>query len=167
MLKRDPQGTAGQLQRLGQLSHDALGEIKLLISELRPTITPGGLAPALRSFIAEQRFPGDLKVVLAVDGDEALEPHEDQVLFRIAHESLNNAAKHARAGQADVRLRLTETPSLEIEDKGQGFDPERVRSGAGLGLKSMAEQAAEIGWNLAVITAPGKGTLIRVEKKPA
>jgi len=166
MLKRDPQEVEAQLRRLGQLSQDALSEIKVLISELRPLVTAGGLAPALHSFITDQHLPGNLKVVFSVDGDKALDPKEEQVLFRITRESLNNAAKHSQAGEAEIRLHLTEMPSLEVEDKGLGFDLEQVKSGTGLGLKSMAEQAGEIGWNMNVISAPGKGTIVRVQKKP-
>jgi signal transduction histidine kinase len=166
MLKRDPQEVEAQLRRLGQLSQNALSEIKVLISELRPLVTAGGLAPALHSFITDQHLPGNLKVVFSVDGDKALDPKEEQVLFRITRESLNNAAKHSQAGEAEIRLHLTEMPSLEVEDKGLGFDLEQVKSGTGLGLKSMAEQAGEIGWNMNVISAPGKGTIVRVQKKP-
>jgi signal transduction histidine kinase len=165
MLKSDPQGVEAQLQRIGQLSQSALSEMKVLISELRPVVAHGGLPAALRSFIDKQHFPGNLKVVLYVDGDKTLAPGEEQVLFRIARESLNNAAKYARTGQAEARLHLTKTPSMEIEDKGLGFDWESVRSGPGVGLKSMAEQAAEIGWNMTIISAPGKGSLVRVERK--
>ena len=141
--------------------------MKLLISELRPVVNAGGLGPTLRSFITEQQNPNDLKLLIHVDGDKALEPKEEQILFCIARESLNNAAKHVGTGQAEVRLHLTERPSLEIEDKGRGFDLEQVKFGKGLGLRIMAEQAAEIGWNIVVISAPGKGMVVRVEKKPA
>jgi signal transduction histidine kinase len=166
MLKRDPQQVEAQLQRLGQLSQNALTEIKLLISELRPAVTPGWLTPALHNLITDQHLPGNLKVAFNVDGDKSLDPKEEQVLFRIARESLNNAAKHAHIDQAEVRLHLTEAPSLEIEDKGIGFELEKVKFGAGLGLKSMAEQAGEIGWDMRVNSAPGRGTIVRVEKKP-
>jgi NarL family two-component system sensor histidine kinase LiaS len=53
---------------------------------------------------------------------------------------------------------------MEIEDRGQGFDLERARSSGHVGLSSMRERAAEIGWNLRIITTPGAGTRIRVEK---
>jgi signal transduction histidine kinase len=57
---------------------------------------------------------------------------------------------------------------MEIEDRGRGFDLQQARdsgrAGSRVGLVSMQERAAEIGWNLQVVTAPGAGTRIRAEK---
>ena len=51
---------------------------------------------------------------------------------------------------------------LEIGDDGRGFDPQRVRAGR-FGLESMRSRAGEIGADLVVISAPGRGTVVRVE----
>ena len=34
----------------------------------------------------------------------------------------------------------------------------------GIGLTSMRERATEIGWTLTLITAPGEGTVVRVDR---
>ena len=52
-----------------------------------------------------------------------------------------------------MRLRLRRPFRLEVEDQGRGFDPGQS-GGAGLGLTSMKERAAEIGWSLTVTSAP-------------
>jgi signal transduction histidine kinase len=88
-------------------------------------------------------------------------------LFRIAQEALNNVAKHARTDRAWVRLCLDEPPWMEIEDCGCGFDVESGQERGGVGLKSMRERAAEIGWKVEVVSHPGSGTRIRVEKRSA
>jgi signal transduction histidine kinase len=51
---------------------------------------------------------------------------------------------------------------VEIVDDGRGFDPEAVRSGH-FGLESMRSRADEIGADLHIISAPGRGTVVRVE----
>ena len=103
---------------------------------------------------------------LEVDGNQTLQPAEEQGLFRIAQEALNNIVKHAGVSQARIRLNLDEPPWIEIEDHGQGFDLQKARGSNRVGLVSMHERAAEIGWELEVNTSPGAGTRIRVQKKP-
>jgi signal transduction histidine kinase len=165
LLDRDPGQASAQLDRLHQLSQSALAEMRVLISELRPDkVTEGGLVAALRRHLADHRVSESLAVTLEVEGDQPLSSAEEQGLFRIAQEALNNIVKHAQASQAHIELHLTEPLCLEIEDQGQGFDLERARDSGHVGLSSMGERAAEIGWNLRIITAPGAGTCIRVEK---
>jgi signal transduction histidine kinase len=163
-----PDKVAAHLERLNQLSRSALGEIQVLISELGMESVPGeGLAGMLRRHLAGSRLPPELVVTLDVSGGgQPLTPAEEQGLFRIAEEALNNIAKHAQAAQASLRLHLEEPFWMEIEDHGQGFDPGRAPSGEHMGLRNMHGRAAEIGWQLQVTSAPGAGTLIRVEKAP-
>lgn len=167
LLDRDPGRVGAQLDRLGELAHSALAELRALISELRPaTVAEGGLIAALRRYLAEGHLPESLAVDLEVEGDPLarLAPAEEQGLFRIAQEALNNIVKHARASQAHIRLHLAVPYWMAIQDTGQGFDLQQARNSGGLGLTGMAERAAEIGWCLQVITSPGTGTRVRVEK---
>ena len=164
MLKSNAGGVETQLQRIGQLSQSALSEMKLLISELHPSIVPGGLASALRNLITEQQLPGNLEVALAVSGEEKLSEAEEEALYYIIREALNNISKHARTGKARISLELTEAPRVEVSDAGRGFDAGQAGSGQGMGLKTMAERAAEIRWQLKVSSGRNKGTLVVLEK---
>jgi signal transduction histidine kinase len=163
--RRDPNQAHAQLDRLNQLAQSALAEMRVLISELRPDkMAEGGLAAALRRHLAQRHLPESLAVSLQVEGGQSLSSAEEQGLFRIAQEALNNIVKHAQASEAHIQLHLIEPQWMEIQDHGQGFDLERVRNSGRVGLVSMSERAAEIGWNLRITTAPGAGTCIRVEK---
>jgi two-component system sensor histidine kinase NreB len=51
---------------------------------------------------------------------------------------------------------------LEVRDDGSGFEPKEADRGGGLGLRGMRERVRAIGGTLAVESAPGKGTAIRV-----
>jgi signal transduction histidine kinase len=167
LLDRDPQQVATQLERLNQLAKSALSEMQLLISELRPEkITQGGLVSALRRHLEDSHLPETLLVTIEAEGDGKLAPAEEQSLFRIAQEALNNIVKHAQASQAQVRLHLDEPYWMEIDDQGQGFDLQKAQISGRVGLNSMRERAAEIGWELQIITSPGAGTRIRIEKTP-
>jgi signal transduction histidine kinase len=169
LLDRDPSRLTAQLDRLTQLAQGALSEMHVLISELRPEkVAEGGLAAALRRHLADRPLPENLSVSLEVEGDPLarLPPAEEQGLFRITQEALNNIVKHAQASQACIRLHLAKPPWwIEISDQGQGFDLQQAHNGGRVGLVSMRERAAEIGWDLQITTSPGAGTRIRVDKR--
>jgi signal transduction histidine kinase len=169
LLERDPGRVAGQLDHLNQLAQSALSEMRVLIAELRPEpVAEGGLAAALRQHLFSRSLPEGLSVSLDVEGDQSLKPAEEQGLFRIVQEAVNNVMKHSGASQAVIRLHQTEPFWIEVEDNGQGFDLKSAqtgsRPGGQVGLSGMQERAAEIGWDLRVLTSPGTGTRIQVRK---
>ena len=167
LFERDPMRVRDQLERLSQLVRSALAEMQALISTLKPEgTTMLGLIPALRRHLADIRIAENLSVSLLVEGEHSLTIAEEQALLGIAQEALNNILKHAQTGQAEVRLHLAEPCWMEVADQGLGFDLQQARDSGKMGLISMQERAGEIGWDLQVITSPGAGTCIRVEKAP-
>jgi len=167
LLDRDPDRVEAQLDRLSQLAGNALAEMQLLITELRPDEPDrAGLTATVRRYLADRRFLESTAIALEVQGEESLSPSEEQNLFHIIQEALNNIVKHARASKAQVRLHLCAPMWIEIEDWGQGFDLQQAQHNDRVGLVSMRERAVEVGWNLHIRTAPGAGTCIRVEKLP-
>jgi signal transduction histidine kinase len=84
-------------------------------------------------------------------------------LMRVLQEALSNAWIHSAA--ANVRIRLTagdRRARLEIEDDGRGFDLATVPD-TRLGTVIMRERMAAVGGNLAIHSAPGRGTLVVAE----
>jgi signal transduction histidine kinase len=76
---------------------------------------------------------------------------------------LRNIAKHARA--KEVRVALTGGGgeiALAVEDAGDGFELEEVKSKGGLGLVSMDERVRFVGGTFSIRSKPGKGTLVEV-----
>jgi signal transduction histidine kinase len=166
LLDRDPGRVKEQLGHLSDLARGALAEMQTLIAELRPEgAAPAGLAASLRQHVAGRQLPDGLTVSVEVQGDRRLAPAEELALFRISQEALNNVVKHAHAARACVSLHLADPLWIEIEDDGRGFDLAQAGQSHGIGLSSMRERAAEIGWKLRVTSAPGAGTHIRVEKE--
>ena len=166
LLERDLTRVGAHLDRLNQLSHSALAEIRVLISELNPDSSAHeDLFSTLRKHLVSSRLPENLSVSLNVEGYHQLDPEEEKNLFHIAEEALNNIMKHAHTSEASIRLHLSEPPWMEIEDHGQGFDLQQAQERAGVGLSSMQERAAEIGWDFQISSSAGTGTCIRVEKR--
>ncbi len=164
LLDRDRKQVETQLDRLNQLAQSALAEMQTLISKLAPE-KQGGVVAALQQHLDERRRLDDLAVTLEVEGSQALSTAEEQSLFRIVQEALNNVVKHAGVKQATVRVHLDGQPWLEVEDKGIGFDPQRFVESGRVGLMSMHERAVGIGWILQVDSSPGKGTRVQVRKR--
>jgi len=138
----------------------------LLLYELRPLRPPlleeHGLASALRARLQSVETRAGLKVALECEGDTRLNADQEQELYRLAQEALNNVVKHARATGVRVRLDLSGNPSvLEVCHDGSGFEPSAVDR-AGYGLRGMHERAERLGATLQVVSAPGAGTRVSV-----
>jgi signal transduction histidine kinase/ligand-binding sensor domain-containing protein len=156
---------AENVQKLRRTAREALGEMRLLIFELRPPILEEeGLLAALEMRLEAVEGRAGLQTALHVEGEGRLPPDIEQGLYRIALEALNNALKHARARSITVSLHLKpEVTILEVVDDGVGFEPAAVRERGGMGLRGMAERAEEMGGQLSIDSELGTGTTIRLE----
>ena len=131
LLDVDLEAAREQIDRLRQLSQEALEELRYLILELRPPeLERDGLATTLRKHVEVLRRvqSGGREIELELDGVPPAETSRDRELLRIAQEALQNAIRHSgatrivlRLGTADGRL------VLEVADDGNGFDPQAPR----------------------------------------
>ncbi|GEM_PF-4994783 len=150
-------------ERLQESARQALKETRLLLYELQPS-GPGRSVDLLRDLetrlaMVEHRAGVEAQVILDGEFDHCPQAwHEN--LFWIAIEALNNALKHAQAGQVQVILRPTpQRMSLEVVDDGNGFNPNREYIG-GLGLPNMRDRAGLLGGTLDIFSSPDKGTRV-------
>jgi signal transduction histidine kinase len=165
LLERDRKQVADQLARLYQLARSAISEMQVLISELNPIDDKEeSLDAAIQRHLTNGHMPRGLKVTLEAEGEGALQSKEVKALFRIVQEALNNVIKHAKTDDVSIHLHLTDPFWIEVVDHGRGFDPKHVGHDRGIGLAGMQERAEEIGWELKVTSAPGKGTTVHVAK---
>jgi signal transduction histidine kinase len=166
LLDRDPAAAREQLTKLQTLAQEARDELRSLVFELRPPdLERDGLCGALRKHVEVLRRLQSVEIELDLDARIKREPARDRELLRIAQEALHNSLRHARAQHLAVRLRRQNGRLLlEIEDDGVGFDPaaSTLRS-THLGLTSMEERAQRLGARLEVRSAPGAGTIVRLE----
>src|SRR5712692_600316 len=81
-------------------TQEALGEMRLLLFELRPLLLQEhGLAAALRARLQAVETRAGLVAEFDCQGEERLAPEKEQELYRLAQEALNNVLKHAHAGR--------------------------------------------------------------------
>ena len=162
------EGAEPQLdQALEQLNLTVTG-LRRLIADLRPAaLDELGIKPALEALVTRLATIGELEASL--DARLAYEerrtatrlvPPVEETAYRLVQEALNNAIKHAHAGQAEVTLLEDEhVVTITVTDDGRGFDPERLTDG--FGLVGMRERVALVGGTLDIRSAPGQGTTIR------
>jgi signal transduction histidine kinase len=155
-----------QMKRLADLGQQALGEMRLMVHELRPPVLEQqGLAGALQQRLdaVEGRAGVAARLLLPEGAEERLPDEVEEALYRIALEALNNALKHANACAVTVRLCADNGGvELEISDDGDGFDPATV-SGGGLGLSTMRERVEQLGGVLTISSTVEEGTTVRVK----
>jgi two-component system sensor histidine kinase UhpB len=146
------------------LANQAMTELLSLARQLRPTALDDlGLAAAIGGQV-EQLARGEIEAQLAVDGDFSdLGDDAQLVVYRVAQEALNNAARHSDAEHVEVRLRRSEDGGvvLEVTDDGRGFAFDE--SERGLGIGGMRERALLVGGELTIESRPGAGTTVRLE----
>jgi two-component system sensor histidine kinase UhpB len=113
----------------------------------------------LCSRMAEQ---SGLRIARDFAGDIPSLPAETElVVYRIAQESLTNAARHANATEARVSLAESDgAVVLRVTDDGDGLPADLPRNTAG--LAGMRERALLVGAALEVSSAPGRGTEVEL-----
>jgi signal transduction histidine kinase len=137
--------------------------------DLRPAVLDDlGLIPAMESFIAGFTAETGLPVQLSAwSGAEKRDGTVRTALFRVMQEALRNAAHHAHATQAWVRIANRRgTLRMEITDDGKGFKPDTAflaRANTRLGLLGMRERVEMVGGTFSIESTPAVATTIRVD----
>ena len=153
-----------QVQKLLELADQTMQVVRDAVSSLRPGALDAGIAAALEWLTAEFSRGTEIGYSLSVP-DETLPLAEERAiaLFRIVQESLTNVARHARARHVSVTLeRAGNDCLLQVRDDGCGFDPVATRKRS-FGLAGMKERMLMLGGKIDIVSAPGKGTTIKVE----
>jgi len=156
---------ADHLREIRRTAQESLGEMRLLIFELRsPMLKREGLVAALQARLEAVEGRVGLETEFKTNGESQLSAQVEEGLYRVAQEALNNALKHAHANRVAVCLHQDKkTVILEIADDGIGFDPIAAQKRGRFGLRGMKERATRLGGKLTVQSRPGKGTKVRVE----
>jgi signal transduction histidine kinase len=155
VLAQDLRATAGTLR-------DTIGGLRTLLVDIYPaTLETAGLLDVLRDLAGTLRARG-IEVDLELpETDPGLGPESDRLVFRIAHECLENVKRHAAASRASLHLRRDHDGAvLEVADDGVGFDAATVLANppeGHFGLRVLADLASQAGAGLEVSSAPDAG----------
>ncbi|HET8954529.1 MAG TPA: sensor histidine kinase [Solirubrobacterales bacterium] len=159
-----PPELEGEIAETKALANQAMTELLSLARQLRPTALDDlGLAAAIGGQV-EQLGRGEIEARLETEGDfSALGDDAQLVVYRVAQEALNNAARHSGAARVEVRLRRVADGDvvLEVADDGRGFAFDESESGLGIG--GMRERALLVGAELTIESRPSAGTTVRLD----
>ena len=157
LVARSPQRAPAVLHGVKTAVDDTIDTLSALSRGIYPrTLADHGLAAALSGAAA-----GPLRLHVIVEGVDRMRSDLETALYFCALEALQNAAKHAGATAATVRVRRTAGGvELVVADDGSGFSPAAV--GPGSGLANMTDRAESVGGRIRVDSAPGRGAVIAV-----
>ena len=158
------QELAAELRSLQSQVVQVSQEVRRLSHGLHPSVIEDfGLSIALEEFCDEAgkaqgidvRFEGPV-----ADSDLSLEAASS--LYRVAQESVQNAAKHAGATEVRVELSRDERRfQLLVSDNGTGFDADERGPKIGLGMASMKERMRMVNGEVSITSRAGVGTEVR------
>jgi FixJ family two-component response regulator len=98
-------------------------------------------------------------------GQQPLNPHIQQEIYRIGREALLNAFCHSGAKRVEVELEYADQNlQMRVRDNGTGIDPYVLRNGreGHWGLAGMRERAERIGGFLKISSNPSNGTEVQL-----
>ena len=150
-----------QARAIERISEEALRDMQVLLTELRPASLDGaGLAPALQEICAAYHDRLGVTVDASLD-DVTVPPPVEHALLRITQEACTNAVRHGNARRLAVSMtRQDGHVELAVRDTGTGFDPAAPHAGSGLG--HIRDRVAELGGTVDIDSAPGRGTALTV-----
>jgi signal transduction histidine kinase len=168
-LRKLSSGSAANVQEildnLFQETNEAIGNVQRLLSDLRPAILEHlGLAETIKWKATELEERTGIRCLVSLGSDDPDLSREEKIaLFRIVQESLTNVARHSGASEARIELSSAgDWDELTIRDNGTGMSEVDLEDPRSYGLQGMRERARFFGGQLDIVSAPGKGTAVRV-----
>lgn len=133
-----------------------------LYPEARKTI---GLRSALEKVISSFDKPQEFfQLSMEVSGEIPVDI--ENALMRIVYEASSNSIFHGEATGVEISIAGDKDQiELVIKDNGCGFSPKdaiaRIKEERKVGIRSMFDNVKTLGGNLQILSAPGKGTVVK------
>jgi PAS domain S-box-containing protein len=151
------------LQRASDLARQSLNEARRSVHALRPeALERVNFWEALKGIIKNTAAGTPIRTKVKLRGKlPQLRLDWQENLVRIGQEALTNTLKYAHADTFETRLVCHANKlRLEFQDDGDGFNIQDQHDG--VGLTGMHERVAQMGGELKITSARGKGTKITV-----
>lgn len=163
----DPDRVKGRIRDLREQTEQWLHETRETVWDIRsPSLDDRHFLEALRDTAEKIAKGKPVHLEISVAGNaRPLPPNLAGQLLRIAREALRNAIAHSGARVIKLQVAYVDPNMLRIMvvDNGRGFDLEQGSlKMKHWGLAAMQERGRQIGAELKIDTAPGKGTKIEI-----
>ena len=150
---------------LGVRLRTAMASLRTAMSEIYPSEHAVADVPAAIGACMERLDPRVTRR-LVIDPHAVVRPEFRWLTIKVTQEALWNAVVHGRADSVTVGLyRDGDHVVLIVHDDGVGFVPDLTSPSRGdhLGLTLLDDMATAAGSTLAIDSAPGAGTTVRLE----
>ncbi len=160
-----PEAQAEIVGRVDKMLKEAIEKSRGLSHDLSPAVLHmNDLAEVLQWLVSRVRAQYGLTVQVDVSGVETLQSEALTLfLFRAAQEMLFNVVKHARVGEAAIRVRrIRRCVCLSVSDQGRGFDPQELKDTSGFGLLGIRERIELLDDRMKIKSAKGRGSRFHI-----
>ena len=144
--------------------------IRRIIGRLSPLVLQElGLIAAVRKEAKDLAKSSGVKARVTVSAEFGRLPGiVETAVYRVVQEALHNVAQHASATSVNIEMRRDgDSVCLLVEDDGVGMVAKPKAGRQTFGLVGMRERIGNIGGNMKVTSARGKGTRIEVNAPTA
>ncbi len=170
LVTKQPAQVPDELKKLEDLARNTTKDMRHMLFVLRPLVLETqGLRAALNQLADKMMEMHKQAVSVRVDAqiESVLDRQQQDVIFYISEEAVNNARKHAEAQIISVSVTGESGMAvLEVADNGKGFNVDAVSGNyetrGSLGMINMRERAEMLDGTLSISSAPGKGTKITI-----
>lgn len=164
LLLPDQHLAIGRLEQVRGILNETIRDIRNFISGLEPeALQQQSFTQAVNMLLKTMQSIRPLQTTVEIDDAFARSLSLPQRVhaLQIVREAVSNALRHGEAAHVSVTLRSDSgSAEFEIADNGRGFDTAVL--GNGHGLANLAERARELGAELVVQSAAGKGTRVKL-----
>jgi two-component system sensor histidine kinase UhpB len=146
----NPEEMRERIEDAQEAARSSLDEVRRIAQSLRPGVLDDlGLVSALTAYAASFERRSAIRVVRRFEPSlPPLTPEAELAVYRIAQESLTNAARHAEATEVELTLERSQAGVLlRIADDGKGLNGTRPDGG---GVRGMRERAILVGADFAL-----------------
>ncbi len=144
---------------------ECYADVRELLVHFRTRTQDEDIEEALRATLSKFEHQTGVDTALAMSGQGLpLAPDVQIQVLHIVQEALSNVRKHAGARHVQLRVQRHPCWRFEVQDDGEGFDPEAVPPDSlHVGLGIMRERAQRIGAHLSLQSNAGGGTSVILE----
>jgi signal transduction histidine kinase len=141
--------------------------IRQMVGDLRrSSIGTAGLCPTIELLAQQLETAGSPRITLDL-ADVGGSKLTQLLIYQVAREAMNNAARHSRATEIHVRLwREAGIIRIVVNDDGVGFDARAVDRNSHFGLQLISERVEAARGRVAIESRLGVGTTIAATLPP-
>jgi two-component system sensor histidine kinase UhpB len=164
-LPKSVDGVEQKARVMSDLIDNSVESVRRTASLLRPRLLDDfGLVAAIEWQTTDFQRRTGIQCVTRLPEEVDLAQAMSTALYRILQESLTNVARHAKATEVHVGLRIDGGKvMLDVQDNGIGFDLEAALNDRSFGLFGMQERAYAFGGHVRFESRPLHGATVTVE----